>query len=106
VPYTKGTGVALDMEFPTKKRQAQPRQNRSGRPEGNLWIFHARRALYAVLYSTSLGYKVGYEKMAEMCSGKGFLVRNTAELERATIVNVIIESGRANKLVSGYWIDS
>jgi 2-hydroxyacyl-CoA lyase 1 len=62
------------------------------------------------LRSTSLGYQVGYEKMAEMCGGKGFLVHTPEELERATeegfranvpvIVNVIIESGSDKKLVS------
>lgn len=62
------------------------------------------------LRSTSLGYQVGYEKMAEMCGGKGFLVKTPQELEKATeegfkagipvVVNIIIESGAANKLVS------
>ncbi|KAF2790294.1 hypothetical protein K505DRAFT_377634 [Melanomma pulvis-pyrius CBS 109.77] len=60
------------------------------------------------LRSTSLGWEVGYEKMAEMCGGKGFLVRTGEELERATeegfkskvpvVVNVIIESGSNKKL--------
>ncbi|GAB7355310.1 hypothetical protein MBLNU459_g5844t1 [Dothideomycetes sp. NU459] len=60
------------------------------------------------LRSTSLGWEVGYEKMAEMCGGQGYLVRNCTDLERAVeqgfhakvpvVVNVIIESGRANKL--------
>ena len=62
------------------------------------------------LRSTSLGWEVGYEKMAEMCGGKGYLVRTPEELEKATeegfnasvpvVVNVIIESGSAKKLVS------
>jgi 2-hydroxyacyl-CoA lyase 1 len=62
------------------------------------------------LRSTSLGWEVGYEKIAEMCGGKGYLVRNSAELERAVIegfhatvpsvVNIIIESGSNKKLVS------
>ena len=62
------------------------------------------------LRSTSLGWEVGYEKLAEACGGLGFLVRNSAELEHATsqgfkvnvpvIVNVIIEAGSAKKLVS------
>ena len=62
------------------------------------------------LRSTSLGYEVKYEKMAEMCGGKGFLVRTPEELEKATeegfksdvpvVVNVIIESGSDKKLVS------
>jgi len=65
---------------------------------------------HAGLRSTSLGYQVGYEKMAEMCGGKGFLVHTPEELERATeegfkanvpvVVNVIIESGAGSKLVS------
>ncbi len=62
------------------------------------------------LRSTSLGWEVGYEKLAEACGGKGFLVRTPEELERATVegfkakvpcvVNVIIEAGKAQKLVS------
>ncbi|XTI88803.1 hypothetical protein V2W45_1237216 [Cenococcum geophilum] len=60
------------------------------------------------LRSTSLGWEVGYEKMAEMCGGKGYLVRTPEELEKVTeegfnasvpvVVNVIIESGSAKKL--------
>ena len=62
------------------------------------------------LRSSSLGWEVGYEKVAEMCGGKGFLVRKPDELARATeegfaanvpvVVNVIIEAGQAQKLVS------
>jgi 2-hydroxyacyl-CoA lyase 1 len=62
------------------------------------------------LRSTSLGWEVGYEKIAEMCGGKGYLVKTPEELERATeegfkanvpvVVNVIIEAGAAKKLVS------
>lgn len=62
------------------------------------------------LRSTSLGWEVGYEKIAEMCGGKGFLVRTPEELRRATkegfeakvpvVVNVMIQSGKAQKLVS------
>ena len=62
------------------------------------------------LRSTSLGWEVGYEKLAEMCGGKGYLVRTPEELEAASeegfnakvpvIVNVIIESGSEMKLVS------
>jgi 2-hydroxyacyl-CoA lyase 1 len=61
------------------------------------------------LRSSSLGWEVGYEKIAEMCGGKGYLVRTPEELARATeegfkagvpvVVNVIIESGKAQKLV-------
>ena len=62
------------------------------------------------LRSTSLGYEVGYEKMAEMCGGKGYVVRTPKELEKATeegwradvpvVVNVIVEAGEGKKLVS------
>ena len=62
------------------------------------------------LKSSSLGWEVGYEKVAEMCGGKGFLVRTPEELAWATeegfkakvpvVVNVIIEAGQAQKLVS------
>jgi 2-hydroxyacyl-CoA lyase 1 len=64
------------------------------------------------LRSTSLGWEVGYEKMAEMCGGKGYLVRTPEELAKATeegfkanvpvVVNVIIEAGQAKKLVSDF----
>jgi 2-hydroxyacyl-CoA lyase 1 len=59
--------------------------------------------------SSSLGWEVGYEKVAEMCGGKGYMVRTPEELAIATeegfkatvpvVVNVIIESGQAQKLV-------
>lgn len=62
------------------------------------------------LRSTSLGWEVGYEKIAEMCGGKGYLVRTAEELAQATeegfkanvpvVVNVIIEAGQAKKVVS------
>lgn len=62
------------------------------------------------LRSSSLGWEVGYQKIADMCGGKGYLVRTPEELERATeegfrarvpvVVNVIIEAGQAQKLVS------
>lgn len=61
------------------------------------------------LRSTSLGWQVGYEKMAEMCGGKGFLVRTPEELQQATtdgfkadvpvVVNIVIESGHEKTLV-------
>jgi 2-hydroxyacyl-CoA lyase 1 len=64
------------------------------------------------LRSSSLGWEVGYEKVAEMCGGKGYLVRTPEELARATeegfmagvpvVVNVIIESGKAQKLVGSF----
>lgn len=60
------------------------------------------------LRSTSLGWEVRYEMMAEMCGGKGYLVRTPEELEKATdegyqssvpvVVNVVIESGSSKKL--------
>lgn len=60
------------------------------------------------LRSTSLGWEVGYEQVAEMCGGKGFLVRTPEELATATkegfesdvpvVINVIIEAGQAKKL--------
>lgn len=67
------------------------------------------------LRSTSLGWEVGYEKMAEMCGGKGYKVKTPEELERATVegfkargpvvVNIIIEAGQAKKLVSSRELD-
>jgi 2-hydroxyacyl-CoA lyase 1 len=67
------------------------------------------------LRSTSLGWEVRYELLAEACGGHGFLVRTAAELERATaegfrsagvpvIVNVIIEAGETQKLVRLYLV--
>ena len=63
------------------------------------------------LRSTSLGYEVRYEKVAEMCGGLGWMVRTPEELERATregfeagvpvVVNVIVEAGLGGSLVSG-----
>lgn len=68
------------------------------------------------LRSTSLGWEVGYEKIAEACGGKGFLVRTPEELEKATlegfksksvcVVNVIIEAGSAKKLEFGWQASS
>lgn len=62
------------------------------------------------LRSTSLGWEVGYEKLAEACGGRGYLVRTPEELERATtegyhatvpvVVNIMIEAGQSKKLVS------
>lgn len=61
------------------------------------------------LRSSSLSWETGYEKIAEMCGGKGYLVRTPQELEvatregfksdKVTVVNVIIEAGQAKKLV-------
>jgi len=64
------------------------------------------------LRSTSLGWEVGYEKLANACGGAGYLVRTPEELERATrqgfhnrrvtLVNVIIEAGKGQKLEFGW----
>jgi len=64
------------------------------------------------LRSTSLGFEVRYEKIAEACGGVGFLVRTPEELARATeagfregrvcVVNVIIEAGKGAKLEFGW----
>lgn len=64
------------------------------------------------LRSTSLGYEVGYEKIAEMCGGLGYLVRTPEDLAEATrkgwesdrvcVVNVIIEAGKGGKLEFGW----
>ncbi|KAI9848956.1 MAG: hypothetical protein M1837_005845 [Sclerophora amabilis] len=64
------------------------------------------------LRSTSLGWEVGYEKLAEACGGLGFLVRTPQELETATregfkakvpvVVNIIIEAGQGGKLEFGW----
>lgn len=77
------------------------------------WLKMQGKTLQGVkggLRSTSLGWEVGYEKVAEMCGGKGYLVRTPEELAIATeegfnatvpvVVNVIIEAGAAKKLVS------
>lgn len=60
------------------------------------------------LRSTSLGWQVRYEKLAEACGGRGYFVRSPEELERATaegfrakvpvVVNIVIEAGKASKL--------
>ncbi|KAH0562616.1 hypothetical protein GP486_002708 [Trichoglossum hirsutum] len=64
------------------------------------------------LRSWSLGWEVGYEKIAEACGGKGFIARTPEELARATeegfkakvpvVINVIIEAGQATKLVGSH----
>ena len=65
------------------------------------------------LRSTSLGFEVRYEKIAEACGGLGFLVRNGQELERAVregwrerervcIVNVVVEAGEGRGLEFGW----
>lgn len=64
------------------------------------------------LRSTSLGFEVGYEKIAKACGGSGYLVRTPEELARATeagfgdprvcVVNVVIEAGKKGKLEFGW----
>ena len=78
------------------------------------WLERQKKSLEGkgegALRSTSLGWEVGYEKIAEACGGKGYLVRTPEELANATkegfeakvpvVVNVVIESGKSAKLVS------
>lgn len=69
-------------------------------------------AVQGGLRSTSLGWEVGYEKLAEACGGAGYMVRTPEELEKATregfhekrvtVVNVIIEAGKGQKLEFGW----
>jgi 2-hydroxyacyl-CoA lyase 1 len=64
------------------------------------------------LRSTSLGWEVGYEKIAEACGGKGWCVRTEEELAHATregwnagvvgVINVIIEAGKGTELSFGW----
>jgi 2-hydroxyacyl-CoA lyase 1 len=82
--------------------------------DGNTWLRMRQKSIAGDtkggLRSSSLGWEVGYEKIAEMCGGKGYLVRTPEELAIATeegfkanvpvIVNIIIEAGQAKKLVS------
>lgn len=66
----------------------------------------------AGLRSTSLGFEISYEKIAQACGGSGYLVRTPDELAQATeagfkdqrpcIINVIIESGKKGKLEFGW----
>ncbi len=69
-------------------------------------------AVQGGLRSTSLGWEVGYEKLAEACGGAGYLVRTPEELRKATfqgfhekrvtVVNVVIEAGKGQKLEFGW----
>ncbi|RDW84461.1 hypothetical protein BP6252_02051 [Coleophoma cylindrospora] len=69
---------------------------------------NSKQGVKGGLRSTSLGWEVGYEKVAEMCGGIGYLVRTPEELARATeegykatvpvVINIIIEAGQAKKL--------
>jgi 2-hydroxyacyl-CoA lyase 1 len=82
--------------------------------DGDAWLEKQKKTIEGRgkggLRSSSLGWEVGYEKIAEMCGGKGYLVRTPLELAKATeegfkagipvVVNVIIEAGQAQKLVS------
>ena len=66
----------------------------------------------AGLRSTSLGWEVGYERIAEGCGGIGLLVRTPEELEQATergfkesrvtVINVMVESGKGQSLEFGW----
>ncbi|KAI9894138.1 MAG: hypothetical protein M1814_003992 [Vezdaea aestivalis] len=85
---------------------------------GNEWLKLQQRSKEGKfgLRSTSLGWEVGYEKIAEACGGLGFVARDGEELRKATIegfrakvpvvVNVIIEAGAANKLEFGWQASS
>jgi 2-hydroxyacyl-CoA lyase 1 len=79
------------------------------------WLKLQQKSLEDVkggLRSTSLGWEVRYEKIAEMCGGKGLLVRTPEELTHATeegfkasvpvVINIIIEAGQAKKVVSSF----
>ena len=64
------------------------------------------------LRSLTLGYEVGYEKLAETCGGLGLVARNPEELREATeagyhakvpaVINVLIESGADRVMVSDF----
>ncbi|KAI9677993.1 MAG: hypothetical protein M1817_005937 [Caeruleum heppii] len=89
-----GDSVSADEWLELQRASTNPEEGNTGGKKG--------------LRSTSLGWEVGYEKMAEMCGGKGYMVRTAAELQRATeegyaakvpvVVNVIIEAGAGKKL--------
>ncbi|RKF74070.1 2-hydroxyacyl-CoA lyase 1 [Golovinomyces cichoracearum] len=79
--------------------------------DSDSWLEKQKRSIKndkGGLRSTSLGFEVRYEKVAEMCGGKGYLVRTPSELAEATkegfmarvpvVVNVIIEAGATQKL--------
>ena len=80
------------------------------------WLQMQNKTLEGVnegaLRSTSLGWEVGYEKLAEACGGAGYIVRTPEELEKATregfnekrvtVINVVIESGKGQKLEFGW----
>jgi 2-hydroxyacyl-CoA lyase 1 len=86
--------------------------------DSDTWLEMQRRTMAGGgkggLRSSSLGWEVGYERIAEMCGGKGYLVRTPDDLARATeegfkagvpvVVNVIIESGHAQKLVRCFYL--
>jgi 2-hydroxyacyl-CoA lyase 1 len=87
----------------TVDRDAGAAEDRPG-PADTGSAVHAIGASSRGLRSTSLGWEVRYELLAEACGGRGFLVRTAAELERATvegfrtagvpvIFNVDIEAG-------------
>lgn len=87
--------------------------------DGDAWLKLQQNTLQGKmkdgLRNSSLGWEVGYEKVAEMCGGKGYLVHTPEELAKATegfkakvpvVVNIIIEAGKADKLVSVTFLQS
>ncbi|KAI9831491.1 MAG: hypothetical protein M1826_003381 [Phylliscum demangeonii] len=64
------------------------------------------------LRSTSLGWEVRYDRIADACGGRGFLTRTPSDLAQATVegfrasvpvvVNVMIEAGANEKLEFGW----
>ena len=72
--------------------------------EANAWLKLQQNIIEGSgkgLRSSSLGWDVGYEKVAEMCGGKGYLVLTPEEVAKATeegfkkkvpvVINVIVE---------------
>lgn len=113
------------MEVETMARQRMPIlifvMNNSGVYHGDVTDASAWQALQLQtaagqkpgLRSTSLGYETRYEKLAEMCGGRGWFVRTERELEEATrqgfmeqemvcVVNVVVEAGVGRKIQFGW----
>ena len=88
--------------------------------DANAWLDMQKRTKagdkQGGLRSTSLGWEVGYEKIAEACGGLGLLARTPNELERVTregfqsqkvcVINVMIEAGTTKKLEFGWQASS
>ena len=97
-------GVTLRQQSTTARDTNNPASTASGENKDG--------GAGAGLRSTSLGFEVSYEKIAEACGGSGHLVRTPEELARATetgfrdrrvcVINVIIESGKKGKLEFGW----